>query len=102
MVVVIRLFQKQAAKGLQPLGQYFADGNQGAVLINCRFCEPVFVVEKMGFVTIGQNFGEVCESLLVAAAERYCKLGFLQKVGERIAFTPKGFLVSNTILAELI
>ena len=37
-----------------------------------------------------------------AAAERYCKLGFLQKVGERIAFTPKGFLVSNTILAELI
>ncbi|MDA6254970.1 hypothetical protein OSK51_30060, partial [Escherichia coli] len=37
-----------------------------------------------------------------AAAERYCKLGILQKVGERIAFTPKGFLVSNTILAELI
>ena len=68
MVVVIRLFQKQAAKGLQPLGQYFADGNQGAVLINCRFCEPVFVVEKMGFVTLGQNFGEVCESLLVSAA----------------------------------
>ena len=37
-----------------------------------------------------------------AAAECYCKLGFLQKVGERIAFTPKGFLVSNTIIAELI
>lgn len=37
-----------------------------------------------------------------AAVERYCKLGFLRKAGDRIAFTPKGFLVSNTILAELV
>lgn len=37
-----------------------------------------------------------------SAVERYCKLGFLRKAGDRIAFTPKGFLVSNTILAELV
>ena len=37
-----------------------------------------------------------------AAVERYCKLGFLRRTGDRVAFTPKGFLVSNTILAELV
>lgn len=33
---------------------------------------------------------------------QFCKAGFLTQKGERIAFTPKGFLVSNSILAELI
>lgn len=32
----------------------------------------------------------------------YQKNGFLKRVGDRIAFTPKGFLVSNTILSELL
>lgn len=35
-------------------------------------------------------------------AERFCQAGFLRKRGDHIAFTPKGFLVSNTILAELL
>lgn len=34
--------------------------------------------------------------------ERFCQAGFLRKRDDRIAFTPKGFLVSNTILAELL
>lgn len=34
--------------------------------------------------------------------ERFCRAGFLRQNNERIAFTPKGFLVSNMILAELL
>lgn len=32
----------------------------------------------------------------------YIKLGYMEEKGENIAFTPKGFLVSNTILSEII
>lgn len=32
----------------------------------------------------------------------YVKAGFMKENGSRLAFTPKGFLVSNTILSELI
>lgn len=37
-----------------------------------------------------------------ALVEQLCKAGFLRNNEERIAFTPHGFLVSNTILAELL
>jgi len=36
------------------------------------------------------------------AAEHFVRGGFLKKTEDRIAFTPKGFFVSNSILAELI
>ena len=34
--------------------------------------------------------------------ERFCRLGFLRRTDDRISMTPEGFLVSNTILAELL
>lgn len=37
-----------------------------------------------------------------ARVEQFCQAGYLRRQGDRIAFTPKGFLVSNSILAELI
>lgn len=36
------------------------------------------------------------------AVERFCKAGFLRHKAGKISFTPKGFLVSNSILAELL
>lgn len=37
-----------------------------------------------------------------AEIERLCRAGFLRHFDGRVAFTPKGFLVSNTILAQLL
>ncbi|MBQ8514558.1 MAG: radical SAM family heme chaperone HemW [Ruminococcus sp.] len=34
--------------------------------------------------------------------ERFCKGGLMRTEGERIRFTPEGFLVSNAILAEIL
>ncbi len=34
--------------------------------------------------------------------EKYVNAGFMSKVGNRVSFTPKGFLVMNSILAELL
>lgn len=34
--------------------------------------------------------------------EKYIKSGFMSKSGNRVFFTPQGFLVSNTIIADLI
>lgn len=39
---------------------------------------------------------------LLRKCESYFRYGFMQRKNGRIAFTTKGFLVSNTILAELI
>lgn len=42
------------------------------------------------------------KDLIKADLTPYIKAGFMEEKGENIAFTPKGFLVSNTILAEII
>lgn len=39
---------------------------------------------------------------LLKKCESYLRYGFMERKGDRIVFTTKGFLVSNTILAELI
>jgi oxygen-independent coproporphyrinogen-3 oxidase len=46
--------------------------------------------------------GIVATDELIKKCENYLRYGFMERKGERIAFTTKGFLVSNTILAELI
>lgn len=42
------------------------------------------------------------KSLIKQDFSPYVKAGFMKENGGRVAFTPKGFLVSNTILSELI
>ena len=42
------------------------------------------------------------EALLKADASAYVSAGFMERRGSKINFTPKGFLVSNTIISELI
>lgn len=42
------------------------------------------------------------KSLIKRDVSMYIKAGFMEENGENICFTPKGFLVSNTILSELI
>lgn len=44
----------------------------------------------------------VPESWLTHDPAPYIAGGFMRRVGDRIAFTPRGMLVSNTILAELL
>ena len=42
------------------------------------------------------------KSLIKGDISPYIKAGFMEENGENICFTPKGFLVSNTILADII
>lgn len=42
------------------------------------------------------------KSLIKKDYSVYVKAGLLKEIGSRVAFTPNGFLVSNTILADLI
>ena len=42
------------------------------------------------------------KSLIKKDCSAYIRAGLLTENNSRIAFTPKGFLVSNTILADLI
>ena len=42
------------------------------------------------------------KSLIKGDITPYIKAGFMEETGENISFTPKGFLVSNTIIANLI
>lgn len=47
-------------------------------------------------------FGHNLPEDLIAKARKYEKLGFLNVTDKNISFTTKGFLVSNTIIADLI
>ncbi len=42
------------------------------------------------------------EALIKTNTEPYISAGFMERSGGKIGFTPKGFLVSNTIISELI
>jgi oxygen-independent coproporphyrinogen-3 oxidase len=46
--------------------------------------------------------GIVATDELLKKCENYLRYGFMEQKDERIAFTTKGYLVSNTILAELL
>ena len=41
------------------------------------------------------------KSLITRSLSPYIQAGFMEENGENISFTPKGFLVSNTIIADL-
>lgn len=46
--------------------------------------------------------GIVADAAMLEKCRNYLRYGFMEQKGDRIAFTTKGFLVSNTILAYLM
>ncbi len=49
-----------------------------------------------------EAFGEDLPKDFYSKAEKYIKSGFMEKSDNSIYFTPKGFLVSNSIISELM
>ena len=49
-----------------------------------------------------EKFGEKIPDALLSKAQEYRKLGFLKQTGGSIALTKEGFLISNTIIGDLI
>lgn len=49
-----------------------------------------------------QRFGRKLEDHLDQSIEPYIERGFMKREGDRVAFTTKGFCVSNYILSEII
>lgn len=56
----------------------------------------------LNFDEFKNRFQKNISSALIIKAEKYIKLGFMTKTQNGVAFTPKGYLVSNSIIAELI
>ena len=49
-----------------------------------------------------KRFGKELPRFITDKVKKYAKLGFMQMDEKKINFTPKGYLVSNTIISELI
>lgn len=79
---------------------FLAQPVQRAVLEDAQPCTPE---EK---IMLGMRLTEGIPAHWLAEkqteVERFCRLGFLRRADDRISMTPEGFLVSNTILAELL
>ena len=54
------------------------------------------------FADFEKNFSEPVPQNILIKTKKYAQLGYMHFDNKRIAFTPKGFLVSNTILSDLI
>ena len=46
--------------------------------------------------------GIIADNEMLKKCSNYLRYGFMEQKGDRVAFTTKGFLVSNTILADLL
>ena len=79
---------------------FLAQPVQRAVLEDAQPCTP----EEQ--IMLGMRLTEGIPAHWLAGkqteVERFCRLGFLRCADDRISMTPEGFLVSNTILAELL
>ena len=49
-----------------------------------------------------KKFGKPLSPLSMKKIARFTELGYMKMNGDRVSFTPKGFLVSNSILSEII
>jgi len=49
-----------------------------------------------------EKFGHAIEETAASKIRKYVKHGFLTQKGNTISFTPRGFLVSNTVIADLL
>ncbi len=54
-------------------------------------------------IMLGLRLKEGIEKRLISKdISRYIEMGFMEEKGERVSFTPRGFLVSNTILSDIL
>ena len=58
--------------------------------------------EGLVFADYERRFGQPLPTLTCQKIEKYAKSGLMEADGRHACFTPKGFLVSNSILADLI
>ena len=56
----------------------------------------------LNFEKYKKKFESPLPYALIKKAESYAKAGFMEIEKDKISFTPKGFLVSNTIISDLI
>lgn len=56
----------------------------------------------LNFDEFKDRFQKEVSPYILKKAEKYIKLGFMSKTQDSLAFTPKGYLVSNFIIAELL
>lgn len=60
------------------------------------------LADGLNFNEYKKRFGKDIPENLIKTAEKYINAGLMKTSGNSISFTPKGFLVSNTIISELI
>lgn len=60
------------------------------------------LAQGLDFDEYKKRFGREIPESLIKSADKYIKAGLMKKSENSIAFTPKGFLVSNAIISELI
>lgn len=58
--------------------------------------------EGLSFAEYKSIFGSSLSDSIIKKVEKYAKLGYMNIDNNKINFTPKGYLVSNTILSDLI
>ncbi|MBQ8869446.1 MAG: radical SAM family heme chaperone HemW [Oscillospiraceae bacterium] len=77
-----------------------SDGEGGGFdeffMLNMRLCEGVSLSE------LAQKFGAALPQSFYSKIENFAKAGLIIKSGGRISFTPKGFLISNSIISDLL
>ena len=66
------------------------------IMLALRLCEGLV------FADYEQRFQKPLPAELHRKIEKYVKLGLMEADGQHACFTPKGFLVSNTILTDLL
>lgn len=59
------------------------------------------LIQGVDIEAFGKQF-ELDTKRMSALAERYCRAGLMEKRGRCLSFTPKGFLVSNTVIFSLL
>ncbi|MBQ7354679.1 MAG: radical SAM family heme chaperone HemW [Clostridia bacterium] len=116
----LRYWQREEYLGLGPAAHSFVDGvrysyprdimayitalEQGSLTATDSLIRITPAEAEAEKIMLGLRLAEgiIATAELLKKCENYLRYGFMKRKGERIAFTTKGFLVSNTILAELL
>lgn len=77
-----------------------SDGEGGGFdeffMLNMRLCTGVCLSE------FSQKYGAALPQSFYSKIENFAKAGLIIRDGDRISFTPKGFLISNSIISDLL
>ncbi|MEE1062001.1 MAG: radical SAM family heme chaperone HemW [Ruminococcus sp.] len=90
-------------------GRSFDDFYENKIIYDCDGGDEAEYIMLSLRLKSGLNFDEFkyrfqkdIPSYILKKAEKYIKLGFMTKTDNSICFTPEGYLVSNSIIAELL